>query len=864
MAELTHGNPHTIRQRGSDRSVGLTRLSTPGTICAGGVLALLLVGAVAGPWLFPQDPLVIDLVHTYASPSTRHLLGTDGSGRDVLSRTIAAARLSLLLPLIIVAVSSTAGTLIGLLGSAAGPVTGLLTRKAMALLMSLPGLLLAIVIVARLGTGTVAPTIAVAIGTTPHITLVVQSATRELLARQFVTAYRVNGYSTRWILLHRGIPHLIPVIGTQSLMNLGSSLLWLSGLSFLGLGIQPPAADWGLLIQDGRDAALRGLYLPTLAPTVCLATFVLATHTLAEQFHQGPGTHRQHVTHRTKKKATSQSVQQDTTDTDGTARADPSAAIDSTLTLQNFHLSVDHTLLIDGGQLEVQPGEIICLVGPSGSGKTMLLRSIIGQLPPTATAAGGWLTGFGPLPGTTSSRQPSSPAALRRLRHTIGTIYQTPRASLNPYRTIAAHLTEPARDAGVPTATAHARALRLVNDVGLPTSILQQRPTALSGGMVQRVAIAGALITSPTLILADEPTAALDPLTSQHVIDTLHAVTRKQRAGLLITTHDDELANTIADRIYRIEHHKLTETTASPTPHPASRTHLQNHPGRSPVVPRHNPTPGNSTKKLPSNRPRIVLTDVRKEYGTTTALTGINLKIDEPLGILGRSGSGKSTLARLLVGLETPDHGTITHHPSGTTTNSRQLPGPEHARRTQLAWQDPDLALDPRQRIGPDLQRLIDLHQRSDTATALLAHVGLGPDTAKVRPGELSLGMARRVILARTIAIRPTWLILDEPTAGLDIRTAANIIALLRDLSSDMTPIAISHHRQVLAALSHNVVVLEAGRTVQHGTVDHILPPDGSDRIAAIMHQRQHTPGTTNRNSCESNDPATYACDVYH
>nr|WP_244954083.1 ATP-binding cassette domain-containing protein [Spelaeicoccus albus] len=782
----------------------------PRLVLPGAVLFVFLGMAVAGPLIAPHSPTAPDLFHTYAPPTLGHPLGTDGSGRDVLSRTIAATRLSLLLPVCVVLISSVLGSVIGVLSAAAGGWMDALSHRAMTVLMALPGMLLGIVVVARFGSGTVAPVCAVALGTIPHIALLVRSTSHELLSRQFMTAYRLAGFSRRWIMLRRGARHLLPVIGTQSLMNVGSSLLWLAGLSFLGLGVQPPDADWGVLIHDGRQAALRGQWWQALAPAVCLAAFVLATHALAEPAARSakiPA--KRGAADRTRRHDGAFSTRR------RVLRKEEQGAAEL-LTLRDYRLEVDGRPLISGSDLDVRSGEIVCLVGPSGSGKSLLLASLTGRLPESANASGAALAGFGRLP----AHDRPGDRRLRELRRRhVGVIWQESRAGLNPMRRIGAHMTEVVCDDGLPRGAARARAEKLLADVGLPPSTMRAYPGRLSGGMAARVAIAGALMARPRLLLADEPTAALDVVTGAAVADMLRAACREYGTGLLMTTHDEGLAHAIADRVVRLGDLALTEDTA-PT---AARTI----PAPSAVT-----TTGDAPGRAGTPQPVVTVRAAGKVYGGAMALDDVSFALDRNIGLLGRSGSGKSTVAKLVVGLEAPTSGAIEWTRAGAWTTTRP-PRLKRAKAAQLVWQDPDLALDPLCPVGPDLEALVRLHAARDSAAAsprsitrdLLHAVGLPPETYEALPAELSGGMRQRVVLARALAARPRVLVLDEPTAQLDRETAARLIDVIRALQIEygITLLVISHDVSVLAGLAERIVVLDRGKVVEFGDTGTVL-----------------------------------------
>ncbi|MFE0700661.1 ABC transporter permease [Streptomyces sp. NPDC058872] len=246
------------------------------------VLAALVLAALLAPLLAPYDPEALDLSASLVGTTGDHLLGTDQSGRDVLSRLIHGARTGLLGPLLVVGVSTLSGTFLGVLAAWRGGWVDAMLSRSMDLAFALPGLLLAILLVSVLGPGLTAPVLAMSVAYTPYVGRLVRGVARQEKARPYIEAYRVQGWSGWTVCVRRLLPGIAPTVFAQSAMNFGYALMDLAALSFLGFGVQPPTADWGAMINEGQAAVLQGAMLPALAPSACIVLAVVAFGTVGE------------------------------------------------------------------------------------------------------------------------------------------------------------------------------------------------------------------------------------------------------------------------------------------------------------------------------------------------------------------------------------------------------------------------------------------------------------------------------------------------------------------------------------------------------------------------------------------------------
>jgi peptide/nickel transport system permease protein len=248
-----------------------------------GVVAVMTLAAIFAPFLAPYDPDAVDFAAVNAGPSAAHWLGTDGLGRDTLSRLIFGARTALLGPLLVVVASTALGILLGLIAGWRGGWIDSVLGRLFDVLFAFPSLLIAIMAVALFGKGLVAPVIAMSISYAPFVARLTRSLVAAERSRPYVAAYRVQGFGGAWIALRRVLPNVTPIIGAQSTLNFGYVLAELAGLSFLGLGVQPPTADWGAMINEAQAGLIGGHFLPAIVPAVAVVVVVVAVNIIGEE-----------------------------------------------------------------------------------------------------------------------------------------------------------------------------------------------------------------------------------------------------------------------------------------------------------------------------------------------------------------------------------------------------------------------------------------------------------------------------------------------------------------------------------------------------------------------------------------------------
>jgi len=480
--------------------------------------------------------------------------------------------------------------------------------------------------------------------------------------------------------------------------------------------------------------------------------------------------------------------------------------------------------------LSVRAGEILCVVGESGSGKSLTAGAILGLLPEGVRASAGQVLWEG------QDLLRLAPEALRRLRgKRIGMIFQEPMTALNPLRTIGDQIGEVFRThTRLPRAEIRRRSLDLLESVRLPQpgQALGAYPHELSGGQRQRAMIAMALALEPALLIADEPTTALDVTTQAQILRLIHDLQRRKGTAVLFITHDFGVVAEIADRVAVMQRGALVEsgTARQVLEHPR-------HPYTRALIAAVPPLAAGAARPAGQlDAPAILATqDLAKVYRKrgwlgrpgreTRALDGVTLALRQgaTLGIVGESGSGKSTLARTLLGLTPPDAGGITLAGAPLEfkgTAARRA----HARRVQMVFQDPYGSLNPRQRVGEIVARGPMVHgaTRAEAlarARELFALVGLSPDAARRYPHEFSGGQRQRIGLARALAMQPQVLIADEPVSALDVSVQAQVLALLARLREQLglSILFITHDLRVAAQVCDDVAVMKDGRVVEEG-----------------------------------------------
>jgi peptide/nickel transport system ATP-binding protein len=476
--------------------------------------------------------------------------------------------------------------------------------------------------------------------------------------------------------------------------------------------------------------------------------------------------------------------------------------------------------------LTLRAGERVGIVGESGSGKSMLMRAVIGLLPPGIVRRGGCVRFAG------RDMSELAPEDLRKLRGKgIGLIFQEPMTSLNPALTIGRQMEEGLALHTTMDASARQSAiLAMLKRVGIadPDAAIRAFPHEFSGGMRQRIMIASVMLLEPALLIADEPTTALDAVVQRDVLELLHALVEEKGTAMVLISHDMAMVAQYTDRVLVMQKGVCVEegTTAEllrMPRHDYTRKLLSALPRREPA------------RAVALNAPLASVRNMKLAYGSGTGakpvLHGIDLDIHpgEIVALVGGSGSGKTTLGRIIAGLLQPDEGTLTFR--GQVVNRKSSGFADYRANCQMVFQDPYSSLDPRMRIR-DIVAAPLRHEKSMRGTdrrarvdEVLAEVGLAPQFAERFPHQLSGGQRQRVAIARALARRPDLVIADEAVSALDLTVKAQILTLLSKLQREQgfACLFISHDLGVVEQIADRVVVMHKGVIEEQGSRDEIF-----------------------------------------
>ncbi|MEU3738989.1 ABC transporter ATP-binding protein [Streptomyces sp. NPDC032198] len=493
------------------------------------------------------------------------------------------------------------------------------------------------------------------------------------------------------------------------------------------------------------------------------------------------------------------------------------------------------TRAVDRLSFTLEKGAALGIVGESGSGKSTVASALLGLHRGTGAGVGGEVLVGG------IDVQKASGDELRRLRGgKAAMVFQDPLSSLDPYYAVGDQIAEVYRvHTGASRRAARARAVDVLDRVGIPDAArrARSRPHEFSGGMRQRALIAMALACEPELLIADEPTTALDVTVQAQILDLLHVLRAETGMGLLLVTHDVGVAAESVDDVLvmrygrAVERGPVREVLGAP-----ADTYTRELLGAVPRVdaPREVSAPAEGDVVLEA-------VDLRKEFGrgkrAFAAVDGVSLTVrrGETLGIVGESGSGKTTLGRMLVGLLDPSAGEIRH-------GGERTPGGGVRAGVQMVFQDPVSSLNPRRSIGesiadplrargmgvPPLERSREWGRDDSVVRArvrdLMERVGLDPAYYGRYPHEFSGGQRQRVGIARALAAEPRVIVCDEPVSALDVTTQAQVTGLLAELQREhgLALVFIAHDLAVVRQVSDRIAVMRQGRIVEHGTVDEV------------------------------------------
>ncbi len=511
---------------------------------------------------------------------------------------------------------------------------------------------------------------------------------------------------------------------------------------------------------------------------------------------------------------------------------------DSVLSIAGLRIKLpadgDRPDAVSGVTFDVGRGEIVCLVGESGSGKSVIAFSVMGLLPPGLTVSGGSIRLAGEeLVGATERR-------LRELRCArMGMIFQEPMTALNPVMRCGDQIDEVLREhTDLPAAERRSKILAMLEQVRLPDPerMSASYPHQLSGGQRQRIMIAMALILEPALLIADEPTTALDVTTQAQILRLIRELLRSRGTGVLFITHDFGVVAEIADRVAVLEKGRIVEygpaaDVLRAPDHPYTQMLID-------AVPGHHPP-----ERVPFSPTIPVVVETRalgKRYGGTglfrrgapiLAAKDISLAIrrGETLGIVGESGSGKSTVARCIARLIEPTDGQIVISGTDIAKLSAAALRPMR-RKVQIVFQDPYRSLNPRRSVGESIiegpmNYGLKRGQALARARELMTLVRLDPAAIDRYPHQFSGGQRQRICIARALAMEPEVLIADEAVSALDVSVQAQVLKLIDEIRRrlDLAMLFITHDLRVAAQICDRVAVMSRGEMVEYGSATEVF-----------------------------------------
>ena len=512
-----------------------------------------------------------------------------------------------------------------------------------------------------------------------------------------------------------------------------------------------------------------------------------------------------------------------------------------------FGTGAREVLAVDRVSFDIAKGETLALVGESGSGKSVTALSVMKLLPyPAAHHPSGSIS----FKGRELLTMPEN--EIRHVRgNDITIIFQEPMTSLNPLHTIEKQIREILLiHQGLAGEKARTRILELLDQVGIPDpkGRLASYPHQLSGGQRQRVMIAMALANEPDLLIADEPTTALDVTVQAQILKLLKDIQKRLGMSMLFITHDLGIVRKLADRVCVMNTGKIVERgpverVFTAPEHPYTRALLAAEPKPDPAPPRPTAPVVVSTTDLKVWFP-IKRGVLRKVVGHIKAVDGISVEVrkGETLGVVGESGSGKTTLGLAILRLISSDGPVVFMGDTIQGLKFKQMR--PYRRNMQIVFQDPYGSLSPRMSVSDIIEEGLKVHhshlsrgERERRVMAALTEVGLDTQTRFRYPHEFSGGQRQRIALARALVLEPTFILLDEPTSALDMIIQAQMVDLLRNLQRkrDLTYMFISHDLRVVAALASRLLVLRHGKMVEEGAAADLFKAPKSDYTRALL-----------------------------
>ncbi len=517
------------------------------------------------------------------------------------------------------------------------------------------------------------------------------------------------------------------------------------------------------------------------------------------------------------------------------------------LSVQNLQVSVGKETLVKGVSFDIHQGEIFALVGESGSGKSLTSLSIMRLLPEVLKISAGNIVFKQQNIFDLTETQMNSVRGKK-----IAMIFQEPQSSLNPVQTIGAQLQEVLQlHQHIKNSGLQAKLVSLLEEVGIPEPVarLKWYPHQLSGGQKQRVMIAMALACEPELLVADEPTTALDVTIQRQILDLLNNLRKTRNLSVLLITHDMGVVAEMADTVAVMQHGEILEQADckaffSNPQHEYSKRLINSLPKSDDYI-----THTDSENLLEVKDLKVWFAQkkgiLQRTVGHTKAVDGVSFKVakGETLAIVGESGSGKTTMGKAILRLNPVHSGSIVF-------KGQELAGLSHSQflpfRTdiQVIFQDPFSSMNPRMSVREIIEEgMVSLKvesnakKREEIMCALLVRVGLEPEHLERYPHEFSGGQRQRIAIARALSVKPQLIICDEPTSALDVSIRGQVLELLNELQQEtgVSLLFITHDLSIVPHLSHRVAVMKDGVIVEQGTTEQVMTNPQHEYTQALL-----------------------------
>ncbi len=776
------------------------------------------------PIRYSFDTIAYDLPTPAPSPPSRqNWLGTDDQARDVTARLIYGFRISVLFGLILTLVSSVVGIAAGAVQGYFGGWLDLLFQRFIEMWSGLPTLYL-LIILASVVTPSFWWLLAFML-LFSWMALVGVVRAEFLRARNldYVRAARALGVGNPRIIARHVLPNAMVAALTFLPFITSGAVVTLTALDFLGFGLPPGSASLGELLKQGKDNLQ--------APWLGFSAFLVIAVMLSLLVFIGEAVRDAFDPRKTfaPEPAAGGETAAPAAEPGSGSRGSGTALVAVEDLAVRFGSGPGAVEAVDGASFTIRRGETVALVGESGSGKSATALSILQLLPyPAASHPRGSIRFEG------TELLGADPRMLQGIRgDRIAMIFQEPMTSLNPLHTIERQIGETLKlHKGLDGPAAAARTLELLRLVGIqnPERRLGAYPHELSGGQRQRVMIAMALANEPDLLIADEPTTALDVTIQAQLLALLMSLQQRLGMAILFITHDMGIVRKLADRLCIMQQGKIVEAGATADVlerprHPYTRHLLA-------ATPKGAPAPGDS-----DDEPVLACDDLKVWYPVKAgimrrtvdhvrAVDGISVELREgrTVGVVGESGSGKTTLGLALARL-VASNGSIRYR--GREIQGLRSRALRPLRRDmQVVFQDPYGSLNPRLSVARIIEEGLLVHglgrtteERDGLIVEALREVELEPDARHRYPHEFSGGQRQRIAIARAMVLKPRFVVLDEPTSALDVSVQAQIVTLLRRLQEQhrCAYLFISHDLKVVRAMSHHVLVVHEGVVVEQG-----------------------------------------------